>query len=88
MAIADLVNALFLLLCKVEKPPFSMIMSSMSQVPLKQTFNPNSQLIGCKAQCKEPLIVFRTVQILEDQILARPIFYFLQHPEASDLKKD
>ena len=29
----------------------------------------------------------RTVQILEDQILARPIFYFLQHPEAPDLKK-
>ena len=29
----------------------------------------------------------RTVQILEDQILARPIFYFVQYPEAPDLKK-
>ena len=29
----------------------------------------------------------RAVQIPEDQILARPIFDFLEHPEAPDLKK-
>ena len=29
----------------------------------------------------------RAVQILEDRILERPIFDFLQHPEAPDLKQ-
>ena len=32
---------------------------------------------------------YRTVvQILADQIIARPIFYFLQHPEAPDLRSN